>query len=371
MSSESPKDRRRWGLPALIAGVAIVGGVVGGVIAYAFDSDSGSSASSSRGTETACAVTNVANDVLPSVVTINVVGTSSGQVTGGTGSGEVIRSDGYILTNNHVIAAAANVGTITVTFSDGKTASATLVGRDPLVDLAVIKVDQSSLPTISMGNSDSVKVGNPVVVLGAPLGLSSTVTNGIVSALDRTIEVPGESASQSALLVDAIQTDAAINPGNSGGAMTNCSGQLIGIPSAGATVPTEGGGSSAGSIGLGFAIPVNLAKTVSDELISTGTATHSFFGLSAQPVTDNGTLTGQVKGLLVSAVVPGGPSADAGLRAGDLITSIDGKPATDTTQLEAITLSKRPGDTVNLEYERNGEKSTATVTLGQLPTSST
>jgi putative serine protease PepD len=235
----------------------------------------------------------------------------------------------------------------------------------------VIKVDQSSLPTISMGNSDSVKVGNPVVVLGAPLGLSSTVTNGIVSALDRTIEVPGESASQSALLVDAIQTDAAINPGNSGGAMTNCSGQLIGIPSAGATVPTEGGGSSAGSIGLGFAIPVNLAKTVSDELISTGTATHSFFGLSAQPVTDNGTLTGQVKGLLVSAVVPGGPSADAGLRAGDLITSIDGKPATDTTQLEAITLSKRPGDTVNLEYERNGEKSTATVTLGQLPTSST
>jgi putative serine protease PepD len=222
-----------------------------------------------------------------------------------------------------------------------------------------------------MGNSDSVKVGNPVVVLGAPLGLSSTVTNGIVSALDRTIEVPGESANQSALLVDAIQTDAAINPGNSGGAMTNCSGQLIGIPSAGATVPTEGGGSSAGSIGLGFAIPVNLAKTVSDELISTGTVTHSFFGLSAQPVTDNGKLTGQVVGLLVAAVVPGGPSADAGLRAGDLITSIDGKPATDTTQLEAITLSKRPGDTVKLEYERNGEKSTATVTLGQQPSSST
>jgi putative serine protease PepD len=222
-----------------------------------------------------------------------------------------------------------------------------------------------------MGNSDSVKVGNPVVVLGAPLGLSSTVTNGIVSALDRTIEVPGESASQSALLVDAIQTDAAINPGNSGGAMTNCSGQLIGIPSAGATVPSEGGGSSAGSVGLGFAIPVNLAKTVSDEIISTGTVTHSYLGLGAQPATENGRLTGQVVGLLVTLVVPGGPSADAGLRSGDLITSIDGTPATDTTQLVAITLSKRPGDTVKLDYERDGQKSNTTVTLGRQPSSGT
>jgi putative serine protease PepD len=348
-----------------------VAGVVGGVIAYAIHPSSSSSASGSK-TASTCAVTNVANKVLPSVVTISVMGptTSNGQATGGTGSGEVIRSSGYILTNNHVIAAAASGGSITVLFNDGRTARATLVGRDPLTDLAVIKVNgQSSLTPVSLGSSSDVKVGQGVVALGAPLGLSSTVTSGIVSALDRTIQVPGESSSESALLVDSIQTDAAINPGNSGGVLANCSGQMIGVPSAGATVPTEGGGSSAGNIGLGFAIPVNLAKTVSDEIISTGNVTHSFFGLIAEPVRASGSVDASVSGLLVTNVIAGGPAAQAGLRNDDLITSINGDRATDTTQLVAISLTKRPGDRVELGYQRNGQSHTTTVTLGRQPSS--
>ncbi|MBO0893542.1 MAG: trypsin-like peptidase domain-containing protein [Acidimicrobiales bacterium] len=367
MSAETRPARRRWGLPLLVGVVALVAGVVGGVIAYAIHGST-SSASGSRGAT--CAVTGVANKVLPSVVTISVMGpsSSSGQATGGTGSGEVIRSSGYILTNNHVIAAAASGGSITVLFNDGKTTPATLVGRDPLTDLAVIKVNgQSSLKPVSLGSSSSVKVGEPVVALGAPLGLSSTVTSGIVSALDRTIQVPGESSAQSALLVDSIQTDAAINPGNSGGVLSNCGGQMIGVPSAGATVPTEGGGSSAGNIGLGFAIPVNLAKTVSDEIISTGNVTHSFFGLLAEPVRASGSVDASVAGLLVTNVIAGGPAAHAGLRADDLIISINGDRATDTTQLVAISLTRRPGDRVELGYERNGQRHTATVTLGRQP----
>jgi putative serine protease PepD len=362
MSREARARRRRWSIPLLTGVIAIVAGVIGGVIAYAIHPGSSSSAS-------ACSVTSVANKVLPSVVTISVMGPTSptGEATGGTGTGEVIRSDGYILTNNHVIATAASGGSIHVLFDNGRTASATLVGRDPLTDLAVIKVNESSLPTVSLGSSSSLKVGQPVVALGAPLGLSSTVTSGIVSALERTIQVPGESSSQSALLVDAIQTDAAINPGNSGGVLADCGGQMVGVPSAGATVPTSSGESSGGSIGLGFAIPINLAKTVSDEIISTGSATHSFLGVVAEPVTPSGSLNGAVQGLLVNDVVAGGPSASAGLRAGDIITSINGAPATDTSQLVAVTLSKRPGDKVEIGYERNGSRHTATVTLGHQP----
>lgn len=367
MPTETHTGPSRSRITLVFGAVAVVAGVIGGVIAYAIHPSASATASSTQGASS-CSVTNVADKVLPSVVTISVVGASNGQAAGGTGSGEVIRSNGYILTNNHVIAAAATVGSITVLFNNGKTAPATLVGRDPLTDLAVIKVNgQSSLPTISYGSSSSIKVGQPVVALGAPLGLSSTVTSGIVSAVDRTIEVPGESSSQSALLVDAIQTDAAINPGNSGGVLANCAEQMIGIPSAGATVPTTSGESSGGSIGLGFAIPVNLAKMVSDEIISTGTVTHSYFGLIAEPVRASGSPTGSAQGLLVNAVIPGGPSASAGLRSGDLITSVNEKPATDTTQLEEIALTKRPGEKVELGYERNGQHSTATVTLGAQP----
>jgi putative serine protease PepD len=353
-ASNSGGHRRWW----LGAGLGVVILVVGGVIGALINNDSGSSS------PTACAATKVADQVLPSVVTISA---RKGPV-GGTGSGEVIRSDGYILTNNHVIAVAADGGTIDVLFSDGTEAPATLTGRDPKADLAVIKVTAPEpLPVIPFGSSSSVLVGEPVVVLGAPLGLSSTVTSGIVSALDRTIEVPAGNG-QSALLVSALQTDAAINPGNSGGAMTNCSGQLIGVPSAGATVPTENGGSSAGSVGLGFAIPSNLAEAVSNEIISTGTVTHAYFGIQVVQIPPAAAeQSGTPEGLFVAGVVPGGPAQNAGLQQGDIITEIDGQPATDPNQLAGLTLTKRAGDTVSVTYDRNGHSTTTTITLGAQP----
>ena len=356
--SHSPAHRRWWILAGAGAAVLVVGGVIGGLIG------AGTASSSSSTDEAACRATGVANRVLPSVVTI----TASGGTSGGTGSGEVIRSDGYILTNNHVISVAANGGSVQVRFSDGASAPATITGRDPKADLAVIKVDASQrLPVIAFGSSKSVQIGEPVVALGAPLGLSSTVTSGIVSALDRTIQVPGDNG-QTALLVSAIQTDAAINPGNSGGALTDCAGNLIGVPTAGATVPSPSGQSNPGNVGLGFAIPVDFAKAVSDEIIATGSVTHAFFGLQVIQVPPAAAQqAGTSEGLLVAGVTPGGPAANAGLQAGDIITEIDGQPATDPNQLAALTLTKRPGDRVAVTYERNGHTTTATITLGAQP----
>ena len=216
---------------------------------------------------------------------------------------------------------------------------------------------------IATGSSQTVQVGQPVVAIGAPLGLSGTVTSGIVSALDRTVEVPGEN-DRSALLVSAMQTDAAINPGNSGGALVNCAGQLVGVPTAGATVPGSGGG----SVGLGFAIPVDLATSVADEIIATGRVTHAFFGLQTVPVPPSAAAqAGLPEGLFVQVVTPGGPAAQAGLRANDVITSIDGKPATSNIELQELTLTKKPGDTVSIGYSRAGQSATTTVTLGAQP----
>jgi putative serine protease PepD len=306
----------------------------------------------------------VANQVLPSVVTISVTGPSGS----GTGSGEVIKSDGYILTNNHVIAAAAHGGTVKVLFSDGTAAPATIVGRDMLTDLAVLKVQSGhNLKAIALGSSGSVQVGEPVIAMGAPLGLSGTVTSGIVSALDRTVEVPAENSS-SALLVSAIQTDAAINPGNSGGALVNCAGQLIGIPTAGATAPSPSGESSGGNIGLGFAIPVDVAKTISDQIIATGRATHAFFGLQTMPIPEAAAAqAGTSGGLYVAGVVAGGPAEQAGLQQGDVITSVEGKPAASNVQLQELTLTRKPGDKVTVDYLRDGHSRSATITLGAQP----
>jgi putative serine protease PepD len=351
-------------VPWAAAGAALlVGGVVGGVIVAAVQ-PSGSSAAASPSNVSGCAVTSVANDVVPSVVTI----AASGGSGSGTGSGEVIRSDGYILTNNHVISVAANGGSVEVLFSDGATAPATITGRDPQTDLAVLKVESSrQLKVIQLGSSSSVRIGEPVVAVGAPLGLSGTVTAGIVSALDRTVEVPGEN-DRSALLVSAVQTDAAINPGNSGGALVNCSGRLVGVPTAGATVPNPSGEAGGGSIGLGFAIPVDLAKSIADEIIATGQVTHAFFGLQTTPIPPAAAAQGRLpEGLFVQAVTAGGPAAQAGLRADDVITSIDGQPARSNIQLQELTLTKKPGDTVSLDYTRAGHSGTATVTLGAQP----
>ncbi len=351
------QDGARW-LPwaivggALLIGVAVGGGIAGGIASGAAE-------------PTVCDATSVTNQVMPSIVTISVRSPGGS----GTGSGEVIKSDGYILTNNHVIASAANQGSIDVQFADGQTLPATITGRDPQTDIAVIKVSPpNSLPVIATGTSSSLQVGQPVVVMGSPLGLSGSVTSGIVSALDRTVEVPGETRASSALLVSAVQTDAAINPGNSGGSMVNCSGQLMGVPTAGATVPTSSGESSAGSIGIGFAIPVDLATDVANQLIATGTVTHSYFGLAVVPIPEAAaSRSGVPSGLYVQTAVPGGPAAAAGLQAGDVITSLNGEPAMSAVQLQELTLTKKPGETVSVGYWRDGKQATATVTLGAQP----
>ncbi|HTX13410.1 MAG TPA: trypsin-like peptidase domain-containing protein [Solirubrobacteraceae bacterium] len=356
MLSPASRGSRRL-IPWLIAAVVVLAAAVV-VIAVVNNKSTTITTTAQATTAAACNVTSVAEHQLPAVVTINAAGAAGG----GVGSGEVIRSNGYILTNNHVIAPAVAGGSLEVVFDNGDSKQATLVGRDPLTDLAVLKVDESNLQTISIGNSSDLQIGQPVVALGAPLGLSSTVTSGIVSALGRTVHVPGEGAS-SALLVDAVQTDASINPGNSGGALVNCSGALVGIPTAGATTDQAGG-----SIGLGFAIPVNSALTVADEIISTGSVTHSFIGVQAQPLAASATgQGGEGGGLFVTGVVTGSPAASAGLQAGDIIREIDGSPATSTDQLMALTLTKRPGDTVELKYERDGREATATITLGARP----
>jgi putative serine protease PepD len=352
----------RGALAAAGAGVVLIGAAAAGCSTGSSTSSSAPAADTSA--SGGCAVTQVADDVLPSVVTIS----SSGAGGNGTGSGEVINTGGDILTNNHVIANAATGGSISVLFSDGNTETATIVGRDPLTDLAVIKAPPpKGLKPIKFGSSESVDVGQPVVVLGAPLGLSGTVTSGIVSALNRTVQVPAENDS-SALLVSAVQTDAAINPGNSGGAMVNCSGDLIGVPSAGASVPSSSGESSGGSIGLGFAIPVDLAKTISTELIDTGHVTHAFFGVQTEPILAQAAQQGGVpEGLYVAGVTGGGPAAAAGLRTGDVITKIDGKAATSNVQLQELTLTQKPGDQVPLDYWRSGKTTSTTVTLGTEP----
>jgi putative serine protease PepD len=373
-SSTKARGPRTWLVAC--AACAVVGGVIGGVIANAINSPSSSPSSGSPGSVTgtaqstssqsssSCAVTPVADKVLPSVVMISAKGATSA----GTGSGEVINSNGDILTNNHVIAPAVNGGSLTVSFTNGKTAPAKLVGRDPLTDVAVIRVtDTAGLTPIAIGSSSALVVGQPVVVLGAPLGLSSTVTSGIVSALDRTIQVPGED-SQAALLINAIQTDAAINPGNSGGALVNCDGQFVGIPSAGASVPTSSGESSGGSIGLGFAIPESLAIPLANEIISTGKVSHAYIGLQATPVAANAaTVSGTAEGLLVNGIDPSGPAQAAGLAVGDLITSIDGQPAVSTDQIAELMLTKSPGDKVSVDYTRNGASRSASITLASMP----
>jgi putative serine protease PepD len=354
----------------VVGAAVVIAGLIGGLIVAAMNSSTSSGSPSSTTSPSsqaagACAVTPVADQVLPSVVTI----IASGANGSGNGSGEVIRSDGYILTNNHVISIAANGGSVEVLFSDGVTTAATITGRDPQTDLAVLKVKTvHALKPIKLGSSGSLLVGEPVVAVGAPLGLSGTVTSGIVSALDRTVEVPGEN-DMSALLVAAVQTDAAINPGNSGGALINCAAQLVGVPTAGATVPSASGEASGGSIGLGFAIPVDLAKSISDEIISTGTVTHAYFGLQTIPIPPAAAAqAGVPAGLYVRGVAAGGPAAQAGLRADDVITSIEGKPATSNIQLQELSLTKKPGDTVSVGYARGGGQSgKVTITLAPQP----
>ncbi len=300
-------------------------------------------------------VADIAQRVEPAVVAITVQ-TSTVE---GIGSGVVIDKNGYILTNNHVVSAAAtDNGTLVVTFSNQQTASAKIVGRDPMTDLAVIKVDSTSLTVATLGDSSKLAVGDPVVAIGSPLGLLGTVTSGIVSALDRPVHVAGEQTSDTNAVIDAIQTDAAINPGNSGGPLVDAQGAVIGINSAIATIPSTSSGQT-GSIGLGFAIPINSARTIAQELINTGKAVHASIGLATAPVT-----TGTRNGAKIKQVVPGGPGDKAGLKADDVITLADGTLINSADQLSVVVGQHKPGDVISVKYVRGSAESTVSVTLG-------
>ena len=299
-------------------------------------------------------VKSIAALVTPSVVSIKV--TSS--LGSGTGSGSVYRSDSnvsYIITNNHVIESAVTTGTISVELLNGNTLTAQIVGRDSAYDLAVLKVNRGNLPTVTVGDSSKISVGDPVVAIGSPLGLASTVTSGIVSALNRPVTT-GTSGAES--FVNAIQTDAAINPGNSGGALLDSLGRIIGVNSAIATVSSGG---VSGNIGLGFSIPINEAKRVIDELIATGKSTRPFLGVEFDT-----SFTGT--GAKILRLTSGEAAEKAGIPAGSIITSIGGLRIADTTAAVVRIRSYAPGSTVSIIVNLpNGTERTFTVTLGSTP----
>ncbi|MFI8101906.1 S1C family serine protease [Streptomyces sp. NPDC086023] len=313
-------------------------------------------------------VAGIAARALPGVVTLHVQG--GGQA--GTGTGFVIDGRGHILTNNHVVDAAAGSGRITVTFSGGETAAATIVGRDAGYDLAVVKVNGvRGLKPLPLGNSENVRVGDPVVAIGAPFDLSNTVTAGIISAKERPITAGGDKADGSDVsYVDALQTDAPINPGNSGGPLLDASGRVIGINSAIRAAGDSGEGGDgkqhqSGSIGLGFAIPVNQGKRVAEELIAKGTATHPVIGVTLDmQYTGDGARVGTKERDGKSPVTPGGPGATAGIRPGDVITKVDGTRVHNGEELIIKIRAHRPGDPLTLTLVRGGREQTVRVVLG-------
>jgi putative serine protease PepD len=360
-----PKGMPAWVVWLVAAIVAIVFGLGAGWLGASL-TGSGSARTSTAATPASgsCNAVTVANDVLPTIVTINVTGSGGS----GVGSGEIIRKNGYILTNNHVISAAADGGTITVTFADGHQEQAALVGRDIASDLAVLKVSATTaLPVIDLGDSADVAVGQPVVALGAPLGLSSTVTSGIVSALGRDVPVPADNG-MTAVLTGAIQTDAAINPGNSGGALVDCRGHLVGVPTAISTVPNAEGTAGGGSVGIGFAVPVNWATEIADELIEHGRVSYAYFGVQVTPIPPAvAQRWGVEDGLFLQGADPQGSAAKAGLQPGDVITKIDGRSAGRSDVLTQLMFTKKAGDTIEVSYLRGDVERTVKVTLVAQP----
>ena len=366
--------RRRRVRRALVGGavgLALVSGGVGGVVgAYVErDGDAGTVTLPQAGKEPAGraqdSVAVIAARALPSVVTLHVSGTDES----GTGTGIVLDDQGHILTNNHVVQPAGSSGGISVTFNDGNTAKATVVGRDTGYDLAVVKVSGvSDLKPMPLGNSDNVQVGDPVVAIGAPFDLSGTVTSGIISAKERPITAGGDSSDGSDVsYVDALQTDAPINPGNSGGPLLDSHARVIGINSAirSADGGTDSGTGQSGSIGLGFAIPVNQAKRVAEELISTGKAIHPVIGVTLDMnYTGDGARVAQKADGGGPAVSKDGPGDKAGIEAGDLITAVDGERVHSGEELIVRTRAHRPGDRLQLTVVRDGVPRTVTLVLG-------
>jgi len=312
--------------------------------------------------------------VSPSVVAITV---TSGQGGGDQGSGVIFDTSGHILTNNHVVASAKQGSTITVTLNDLRTYDATVVGTDPSTDLAVIKLTNApkDLKAIAIGDANTIKVGEPVMAVGNPLGLAGTVTTGIVSALNRPVTTTdqqqtnpfGQQSAASAVVTNAIQTSAAINPGNSGGALVNASGQLIGINSSIASLGSSGGTTAqSGNIGIGFAIPVDQAQSIADQLISSGTAKHAYLGVSSK---DDVVADGSAKraAAVVVNVVAGTPADQAGLRAGDAIIAVDGKAIDGSLSLVAQVRERTVGDKVIIKIVRSGQTKDLSATLTSKP----
>lgn len=336
---------------AIAAVITLIAGGIGAVAAVTLTAGPGS-----------CNTERVASRALPAVVTV-LVGSAGGS---GSGSGSIISSDGMVLTNDHVIAPAGSNGTLEVLLNDGTKAAAKLVGTDPLTDLAVLKIDKTGLPTLQLAPNEALRVGQPVVALGAPLGLSGTVTSGIVSALNRNVPAP-KSGGGTTVLMNSVQTDAAINPGNSGGPLVTCSGLQIGVNTAISTVPNSDGTAGGGSVGIGWAVPAATAQRISSELIANGRASHPWLGLSVSEISpDVADRFGTTSGLFVQAVNAGGPAATAGLREGDVITRLNGGQATSLT-LSALQLSGKVGDEVPVEFVRDGQRAAATVTLAEQP----
>ena len=334
--------RARFGLStlALVLVAGLLAGVIGGGVGYFLSerahrvltnpnvklAETGTPANRPPGS-----VADIAKRVSPAVVSIDVRSADAA----GAGSGVVIDKRGYILTNNHVV----NFGskpTIRVVFSDQSSAPGDVVGIDPRNDLAVIKVDKGSLTVASLGNSSSLAVGDPVVAIGNPLGLRGTVTSGIVSNLREPLRLPGENGEPDAV-IDAIQTDAAINPGNSGGALVAADGSVVGINTAIASLG-QGSGGQSGNIGVGFAIPINTARDVAQQLIRTGKAVHADLGASSRSVTD-----GTQDGAYLVQVVPGGPADKAGLKEGDVITLFQKELITSGDALTVAVAESKPG----------------------------
>ena len=350
---------------------AVFGGAVGGIVGRHSTEEPAPTTVSLGGTPTASrpvaerpagSIAAVASRILPSVVSIEVR-TSSG---GDTGSGIVISDDGYILTNNHVVAPAVGSGAkLHIVFSDKNDVVGTIVGRDTVADLAVVRVrGVRGLQAATLGSSASVAVGDTVVAVGSPLGLAGTVTSGIVSALDRPVSA-GAADGGTDEVIDAIQTDAAINPGNSGGPLVNAAGEVIGVNSAIATLSAgqlfdTGQG---GNIGLGFAIPIDQAKRIARQLIEQGFSTHAIIGVSLDGrfSGDGAKIGNPASG---EAVVSGGPADRAGLRDGDIIVSVNGVRITSVEELIVEIRKRVPGQKLTVAFLRDGDRETVTVVLG-------
>ncbi|MEZ3161822.1 trypsin-like peptidase domain-containing protein [Microbacterium sp. BWT-B31] len=382
---------------ALVGGAAGIGGAWAGSEWFAPASTTpvaGPQTVTVNNTDSVNQTTAIAAKVVPSVVTISASDGSSG----GTGSGVVLSDDGYVVTNTHVVTLDGQTGSaaIRVTTSDGRVFDAKVIGTDPTYDLAVIKLkDASGLTPVELGDSSKLNVGDTAVAIGAPLGLSNTVTTGIVSALNRSIQIASSAAPESgdqdedqgtpngengpfqfdfgqgqqqaapsaAISIAVIQTDAAINPGNSGGALVDSQGRLIGINVA---IATAGGGSSEGngSIGVGFSIPVGIVKRITGEIIENGEATHGLLGANVRAAAsvEGSTITGAY----IAKVEPGGAAEKAGLAAGDIVTEFNGVPITGSVDLTAQVRAVEAGGEATLTFVRDGTRQTADVTLGTL-----